>query len=279
LISRDYLQVMGVRVVIGRGFLDIDGEGRPRVLLINQALARRDFTGQDPIGQLVYVGRDTVPWQIVGVVDDVRQFGLDQDAQPQFFIDVRQWPSTAGVLFPIGAYYAIRTSGDPMAAVPQIRGAIREIDPQAALFNTAPMEELVATTTSRPRMYAVLLGIFAAVGVGLAVIGIYGLMAYSVAQRTREIGVRTALGASRRSVLGLVLRQSLVLTGVGILIGLAGAGALSRYLESLLFGVTPADVSTYAAVAALFAAVAAGAALVPAHRATKIEPLTALRYE
>ena len=182
-------------------------------------------------------------------------------------------------MFPAGAYYAARTTGDPASIVPSVRSIVQQLDAQAVLFYVAPMEQLVASTISRPRLYAVLLGIFAAVGVGLAVIGIYGVMAYSVAQRTREIGIRMALGARRAQVLALVVRQSALLTVVGIVIGLSGAALLSRYLEGLLFGVTPLDPVTFAAAAALFTLVALVGAYGPTRRATNVDPLVALRTE
>jgi putative ABC transport system permease protein len=278
LVSRDYLKVMGIRLIAGRDFGDEDGPSRPRVLLINEALARRDFAGRNPVGETVYIGRYPEPWQIVGIVGDVRQFGLDLEPQPQFFADLRQW-SNDGLVFPAGAYYAARTTGDPVSLVPRLRSILRQLDPEATLFYVAPMEQVVASTISRPRLYAVLLGIFAAVGVGLAVIGVYGVMAYSVAQRTREIGIRVALGAPRAQVVALVVRQSAVLTGIGIVIGLSGAAMLSRYLESLLFGVTPLDPATFAFAAMLFMVAALAAAYGPTRRATRVNPLVALRTE
>jgi putative ABC transport system permease protein len=279
IVSTEYLDVMGIRVVSGRGFTSGDGEGAPKVLLLNEALARRDFAGQEPVGQLVYVGRDTEPWQIVGIVDDVRQMALDEAPQPQFFVDMRQWQMARGLLFPVGAYYAVRTTGDPTQAVAPIRELVERIDSETALFNVAPMTQLIETTVSRPRMYAVLLGIFAAVGVALAVIGIYGLMTYVVAQETRNFGIRMALGAQRSQVLAMVLRRSLLLAAAGVGVGVVAAGMLTSGLERMLFGVTPLDTETFAAMAVLFLVVAAMAALVPARRATRIDPAIALRAE
>jgi ABC-type antimicrobial peptide transport system permease subunit len=227
----------------------------------------------------VFVNYYAEPWQIVGVVGNVRQFGLNVEPQPQFFVDMRQWTDVDALVFPAGAYYAVRTSGIGESIVPGVRAIVEQMDAQASLFYVAPMEQVVASTISRPRLYAVLLGIFSVIGLGLAVIGIYGVMSYSVAQRTREIGIRVALGAPRTQVIALVVRQSAVLTAIGIVVGLSGAALVSRYLEGLLFGVTPLDPMTFAAAAAVFASVALVAAYGPTRRATGIDPLIALRAE
>ena len=279
LVSRDYLTVMGMRIMAGRGFDDRNVQGQPRPVLINEALAARYFAGENPVGQSIYIGRESAPWQIVGVVGNVRQLGLDQEPEPQLFADFDQWSEKDIPRFPLGPYFALRTGRDPMTVITMVRQLVRDVDPSARLFNTASMDQLVATTIARRRMYAVLLGIFAAVGMTLAVIGIYGVMAYSVTQRTREIGIRMALGARRAGVMRLMMRQSLVLTVVGIALGLSGAAAVTRYLEGMLFGLTPLDPATFIVVALVFAAVATLAALIPAQRATRISPLVALRYE
>ncbi len=279
LVSRDYVETMGIPLLSGRGFAESDGPGRPRVMLINEALARRDFPNRSPIGETVFINYFPEPWQIVGVIADVRQFGLALDPQPQLFVDMRQWTDVDALVFPAGAYYAVRATGGLESIVPSVRTIVQQMDQQASVFYVAPMEQVVASTISRPRLYATLLGIFSAVGLGLAVIGIYGVMAYSVAQRTREIGIRVALGARRAQVIGLVVKQSAVLTVVGIVIGLAGAAMLSRYLEGLLFGVSPLDPMTFVAAAALFALAALSAAYGPTRRATGVDPLVALRSE
>jgi len=275
LISRDYLEVMGIAVVAGRGFKDSDRAGQPRVLLINEALARREFRGENPIGQQIFAGPDPAPWEIVGVVADVRQSSLDRDAGPQVFAQVSQWPGTA--VFPLGPYFSARTRSDPMTIVAHVRDIARQLDADAGLFNVATMEQVVSNRISRARMYAVLLGIFAGVAVALAGIGIYGVMAYSVAQRTREIGIRMALGARPSEVLFLVLGQSTAVTAAGIVAGLAAATAATRSLQGMLFGLTPLDPATFVAVPVGFGAIAMLAAYVPARRATKVDPLVALR--
>jgi putative ABC transport system permease protein len=279
LVSRDYVKAMGIRVLSGRGFAESDGAGAPRVMLINEALAKRDFANRNPIGETVFVNYFPEPWQVVGVVADVRQFGLSIEPTPQFFVDMRQWTDVDALVFPAGAYYAVRTSADADSILPSVRAIVRQMDAQAALFYVAPMEQLVASTISRPRLYATLLAVFSTVGLGLAVIGIYGVMTYSVAQRTREIGIRVALGARQTQVISLVLGQSALLTLIGIVLGLAGAAMLSQYLEGLLYGVTPLDPATFAAATVLFALAALVAAYGPVRRATGVDPLVALRAE
>ncbi|HZL92372.1 MAG TPA: FtsX-like permease family protein, partial [Vicinamibacterales bacterium] len=174
---------------------------------------------------------------------------------------------------------AVRTNGRSESIVPSVRRIVEQMETQASLFYVARMEQVVASTMTRPRLYATLLGIFSIVGLGLAVIGIYGVMTYSVAQRTREIGIRVALGARRAQVVALVLGQSAAFTVAGIVLGLSGAAMLSRYLEGLLFGVTPLDPATFVAATVLFALVALLAAYGPVRRATGVDPLVALRAE
>ena len=281
-VSRDYLRAIGARVVEGRGFDERDGAGKPGVMLINRALARSGYLGDHPIGRQVY-GPGRSPWEIVGIVEDMRQFALDQDPDPQIFIDYRQDtppPAPQQAIGPPPApYLAIRASGDPAATVAALRGAVRALEPQASVDNVATLGEIVTNSLSRPRFYAVLLGVFAAVAVVLTAIGIYGVMSYAVAQRTREIGIRMALGARRGDVVGLVLHQSIAVTAIGIGLGLAGAAALTRYLEALLFGVTRLDPLTLASAAAAFAGVATVASAIPARRASRVDPLVALRCE
>jgi putative ABC transport system permease protein len=199
-------------------------------------------------------------------------------------MDIRQVPTDpafrAPPLFPVGVYYSVRTSSAEIGhVVSGARAAARQFDAHASLDAVATMEQIVSNSITRPRMYAVLVGIFAGVAFALAVIGLYGVMAYAVVQRTREIGVRVALGAERRDVMRLVLRRSVALTAGGIVIGIAGAAGLTRYLESLLFGLRPLDPATFAAVAVAFAAVAMLASYVPARRAASVDPLIALRHE
>jgi putative ABC transport system permease protein len=280
LVSRDYLAVLGIPIVAGRGFTEADRAGTSRVMLVNETLARREFPGGNALGQMVYAGRDAEPWTIVGVVRDVRQFSLDRPPQPQFFIDARQWPGPDAALFTfLGPYYSVRSDGNPDVLAASVRSAVRAIDPTAGIYNVETMERLLGNSLSRQRLYAVLLGLFAGLAGLLAAAGIYGVMAYNVAQRTMEIGVRVALGATRADVMGLVMRQSTVIAGAGLLIGLALAAALTTQLRSLLFGLTPLDATSYASVAVVFGIVATVAAYTPARRAARVDPMVALRRE
>jgi putative ABC transport system permease protein len=298
LVSSEYLETMGIRVVRGRGFQAGDGAGQPPVVLINQALARSGFLGANPIGTRVFVSGSVTfdprildatrgapgPWEVVGIVDDVHQDDLGEEATPQIFVDYRQLPGPSG---PPGSpmYFAVRTSGADAstaaaaATAAGIRPFARQLDPLALVDQIAPMTELVASSIAQPRFFTTLMGVFAALAVALAAIGIYGVMAYAVVRRTREIGIRMALGAGRARVLRLVLGQSLLLTTLGIICGVMGAAAATRYLEGFLFGLTPLDPTTFAAASLAFAAIATLAALIPARRATRVDPLISLRVE
>ena len=279
-VSRGYFETMHIPLTAGRTFEQRDGAGQPRVLIINEALARRDFgDSANAVGQRVYVAQSSTPWTIVGVVADVRQWGVDRAAEPQFFLDARQWGEDLSPLFPLGPYYTVRYGGGESAAITTVRTLLEQAEVEGVLFNVAPMNEIISTTVARPRMYAVLLGVLAALGVTMALVGIYGVISYTVSQRTRELGIRMALGAPRAGVLGLVLRESLVLTALGLGLGLLGAAALTRTLESMLFELTPLDPPTFAGIAVLFVLFAGLAAYVPARRATLIDPLVALRTE
>ncbi len=281
-VDRDFLTVMGVRVVAGRGLTEADAAGAPQVMLINQTLARSGFLGEQPIGRQVYaIGAS--PWEIVGIVEDVHQFDLDRDPDPQVFIDYRQEPVSTrpappGVP-PPSPYFAVRTSDASMTFASALRSIVHDLERQATVDNVATMEQLVSNSLSRPRLYAVLLGIFAAIAVALTAIGIYGVMAYAVAQRTREIGIRMALGARGAAVMMLVMRQSLLVTSIGLAFGGALAAGMTRYLETLLFGVTPLDPATFAGVIVAFSAIALAASYLPARRAARVDPLVALRSE
>jgi putative ABC transport system permease protein len=290
-VSHDFLQTMGVRLLAGRWLESRDDGGAPPVIVVNRSLARRFFGSEDPVGQMVHLdGRmDLPPQQVVGVVDDMRQARLDQEPAPQFFVDYRQVLAlTLARQMPIPAQerlafgflsFVVRTDGDPARLTTAVRSLISRVDSNVGIDALLPMDQLVASSLTRQRFYAAVMGVFAAIAALLSAVGIYGVLAYAVGQRTREFGVRTALGATGRDVLALVLRQGLRLTTIGIGVGLAGGIALMRYIEGMLYGVTPFDPLTYVATVALFAAVASIASFLPARRATRIDPMTALRYE
>jgi putative ABC transport system permease protein len=290
-VSHDFLQTMGVRLRAGRWLEPRDDAGAPPVIVINRSLARLFFGSEDPVGRMVHVdGRmDLPPQQIVGVVDDMRQGRLDQEPTPQFFVDYRQVLAlTQARQMPVPQQerlafgflsFVVRTDGDPARVMATMRSLIARVDSNVGIDAMLPMDQLVASSLTRQRFYAAVMGVFAAIAVLLSAVGVYGVLAYAVGQRTRELGVRTALGARSHDVLAMVLRQGLRLTIIGIGIGLAGAIALTRYIEGMLYDVKPLDPLTYIAVVVLFAAVTSIASFVPARRATRIDPMTALRFE
>jgi putative ABC transport system permease protein len=275
LVSTDFLTAMGMRVVVGRGFGPNDGVGQPRVLLINQALARTGFLGPSPLGAQVYI-IDKTAWEVIGIVDDIRQTGLAAEADPQIFLDFRQAP--IGPAARGDAYFAVRTDAPP-AIASRIRSVVREVSPQSAVDHIASMDQILSHSLSSPRFFAVLLGLFAAVATALATIGIYGTMAYMATRRTREIGIRIALGARPDQVLRLMLRHGGVMASLGIAAGLVAALPLVRVLRRMLFGVTALDPVTFVAVPVLFLAVATLASYLPTRRAASVDPLRALRTD
>jgi putative ABC transport system permease protein len=273
-VTRNYFSAMGIRVIEGRPFSDRDGVGGRRSILVNREFAQRYFGLRNPVGWIV--GQAPLTYEVIGVVDDVRHAGLQAEIQPEYYVDLREFALSEATR----PYFAVRTRGDTADLVPTIRSVVRQIDARAGVdLNLARMSDIVSASVTRPRFYTALLSTFAAIAVALAVIGIYGVMAHSVAQRTREIGIRVALGARRSQILALVLRQGIALTLAGICIGLAGAAAITRYLEGMLFGLTPLDPATFVAVSVMLAMIATAASYVPARRATKVDPLVALRCE
>jgi predicted permease len=287
IVSHRYLDVMGVRIVEGRSLREADGAGRPRVLLINETLRRELFGVSSAVGQRLFVGGVITfdppgragplePWEVIGVVADVRQRSVIDAPMPQIFVDQRQVPGPTGGS---ALNVVVHLDGDADALLSSVRPMVAQLDPLAFIDNVAPLHSLVANSYARPRVYALLLAAYAAIAVGLAAVGIYGVIAFGVVQRTREIGIRMALGARRRQVRALVVRDSAIVTAIGLLIGVGGAMWSSRLFEGLLFGVTPLDRATYASVAVAFAAMAVIAAFIPARRASAVDPVTALRAE
>jgi putative ABC transport system permease protein len=272
-VARDYFRAMGIPLVRGRVVTDRDGAADPKVLVINQALARRYFAGEDPIGRRLKVEwGDSVGGEIVGVVGDVKHAGLDSVPSPTIYLPAPQFP------FPAMAV-VVRTRSDPLAMAAAVRGAVRELDPDIPTADVKTMEQYVETSVARRRFTMLLLGGFAALALVLAALGIYSVIAYSVARRTREIGLRIALGAQRGDVAAMVVRQGVTVALVGVAVGLAGAALLTRVLANLLFGVSATDPLTFAGVALLLGTVAALASYIPARRAMRVDPMVALRTE
>ncbi len=265
---------LGIPLKQGRDFSAADQYDAPFTAIINEALARKSFAGEDPIGRVIYCGLDSdKPMKIVGVVGDIRQLGPAIAPEPEIYMPNEQHPRTA-----TGMNVLVRTALEPGALMETLRRKVRELSPDVPVKFTT-MEASLAENTAAPRFRTLLLGIFAGLAVILAMAGVYGVMAYTVGQRSGEIGLRMALGADAGDVLRLVLRQGLMLAAAGLAIGLAGAAAAARLIESMLFEVKPNDPATYAGVAVLLGVVALAANYIPARRAARIDPLAALREE
>lgn len=272
-VTPGYLDAIGIRLLRGRAIEPGDREGAPATALVNETLARRWWPDGDAIGARISPQGPDGPWTtIVGIVADVRQLGPGHPARGELYLPLAQVPSR-------GTALVVRTAGDPLSALPAVRAAVRDIDPDVPVANVSTMEESVRQTMAIPRLYISFFTFFALVALILAAMGIYGVTAHAVTQRTPEIGVRMALGAATSDVLKLVLRQGLGLVLAGLGAGLLLALALSRLLASLLFDLSPTDPLTFAAIAALLAVVALVAILVPAARAAHVDPLRALRTD
>jgi putative ABC transport system permease protein len=279
-VSANYLQTMNIPLRAGRYFDGRDNEKSMPVVIINETMARQYWPGENALGRRLKIGDPDEPgkqWkQIVGIVADVRLMGLDEPVKAEMYLPYQQvtdWPFFAP------RDLAIRTSGDTSNLVGSVRQIIREVDPDQPVSNVATMAELLGTEASQRRMGMIMLVAFAALALLLASLGIYGVLAYFVTQHTSEIGVRLALGATTRNILFLVLRKGMGLTLLGVVIGLAAALAFTRLMSSLLFGVKAIDPLTFVTVPLLLAGVALLACYLPARRATKVDPLVALRYE
>lgn len=274
-ISPDYFKSMGASLAEGRSFNKLDNQNAPKVVIIHESLARRLFPNEDPVGKrLKLINPEHEPdWRtIVGVVKDIRYSGLDDSDRPAIYTPFAQTPF-------LWSYMFIRTKGAPQQMAGSIRSAVKSVNPNLVAAGIRPMEQLVHQSIARPRFNVLLIGSFAALALILASIGIYGVISYSVAQRTREIGIRIALGASRTDILRTVLGRGTVLTSLGVVIGVAASFALTRLMSSLLFGVSATDPVTFISVSALLVAVSLLASYIPARRAMKVDPIEALRYE
>jgi putative ABC transport system permease protein len=266
---------MGIQLLGGRGFTQDDREGATSVVVVNRTFARKFWPEEDSIGKRIRWGGWGVEWlTVVGVVDDVRVSSLEKEAAPASYMPIFQVPRTRR-----NVVFVARTSGDPAALVSAIRDRIQAVDEDLPVYDVRTMNNVIAESVEQRRFAMLLISIFAGVALLLSSVGLYAVMSNLVAQRTREIGIRVALGARGVDVLRLVVRQGAALTFAGIALGLLCSFALTRTIQSLLFGVSATEPLVFIVIPLLLTGVALGACLVPARRATKVDPIVALRYE
>lgn len=274
-VSKDYFKTMGIRLMEGRLFDERDAKGAPDVAVVNETMARTFWGNQSPIGKRIQPGYGP-PWcTIVGVVEDVKNAGLDRPAGTELYLPYAQ-TQAAGMR---NAYFVLRGQTDPRALVYGVRSKLQAVDPTIPLARVQTMDAVLSEAESQPRFLTLLLTLFSGVALVIATVGIYGVISYSVARRSKEFGLRMALGAQPGNVLSLVMKQGVVLTVVGLVFGVGAALGLTRLMAKLLFGVQPTDPLTFLTVSAVLAAVALAASYIPAMRATKVDPMKALRYE
>ncbi|HEU0253128.1 MAG TPA: ABC transporter permease [Pyrinomonadaceae bacterium] len=285
MISPAYFDTMKMRITQGRSISQTDTTNSLGVVVVNEAFARRYFRDVTPIGQRIIIGRSMgedlarpIPVEVVGVASDSRQTSLKDPPLPTVYVPTTQVPDKLLANFR-SFYFVVRANGDPLSYADAVRRQMLSIDSQLPLRNVRTMDEVIATSISPQRFNMLLLALFGVIGLVLSAVGIYGVMAYTVSQRTREIGIRMALGAQIKDVVQMVLGYGMKLTLIGVIIGLVGAFALTRVLETLLFEVKPTDVATFAIVSVALIAVAVLACYIPARRATKVDPIETLRYE
>jgi putative ABC transport system permease protein len=274
-VQPNYFQTMGIQALRGRAFTAQDGRGSPRVAIVNETFVKRYFPSEDPIGKRFNFGGagPNAQWiAIVGVVRDTKRQGVDQPIRIESWMPLAQMPARSMEV-------ALRTTGDPLALSSSVREAVWSLDRDLPIPKIQTVEQILSARVAQRRLNVLLLGLFALVALILAAVGIYGVMSYTVTQRTNEIGVRMALGAQTSDVVGLVLKQGMMLTLAGVAIGFVATFALTRLMVSLLFGVSATDPITFAAIAALLIGVALAACWIPARRATKVDPIVALRCE
>ena len=275
-VSADYFKTMRIPLLAGRTFTETELQGTSNVAVVSEGVVKRFWPGQNPIGKRIKLGRvtDQDPWQtIIGVVNEMKYRALPNNPtnDPDLFLPLSERQR--------GFALFVRTPLDPASLAPSVRGVLREADSATVIYNVVTMRELASRETARSRFTGWLMGIFAASALLLAMIGIYGVMSYSVTRRTQEIGIRMALGAARGEVMGMIVRHGMGLIGAGLLLGTAAAFPLTRLIDTLLYGVAPTDPVAFLTAASALAAVALLACLLPAARATRIAPASALRNE
>ena len=272
-VSTEYIDALRLRLVAGRSLASTDTPSSPGVIVVNRSFAG-EYLGADPIGQRLQLGLSSQPdWEVVGVVDDARQGDVAEPTRPEFFVSYRQVPD--GIAF--DPMLLLRTGGDPTAHVGTIRALIRELDSTVVLDSVMTMEDRVMTSLARPRAYALVLGGLAALALAIAGVGLFGVLSYATAQRTPEIGVRVALGAEPRDIVGLVLRQAATMIGVGLVVGLAVTLAVAESLSKIMYGITARDAVSFTVAPLLIALVGVAACVVPARQAARVDPILALR--
>ena len=275
--TADYFRTLGVPLKRGRLFTDADTAHTTPVVILSEAAAAKYFANEDPLGKQIEMGwsredEKRAGGEVIGVVGDVKELGLDEEFPAEIYLPMRQWP--------VGRMtFVARTAVPPMSLADEVKQAVQELDANLPVNEIRSVEAVVAESIAQPRFYMLLLGVFAAVALILAAIGIFGVMSYMVSQRTREIGIRMALGAQGGSVVSMVVRQAMLLAGAGLIVGLVAALALSRTLTTLLFDMSPTDPVTFATVIGVLAAVAFLASYLPARRAASVDPIEALRAE
>jgi putative ABC transport system permease protein len=278
IVSKNYFVVMGIRLMDGRLFDDRDVQGAPLVTVVNHTMANTFWPGQSAIGRHIRPigGKDTPWWTVVGVVDDAKNAGLDRPAGTEVYMPYPQ-AEAAGVTDMFVVARAQDGNAHPIAGA--VREQLHELDPSLPLADVRMMDDVLERAQARPRFLTLLLTLFSAVALAIATVGIYGVVSYSVARRTKEFGLRMVLGAQCGDVLGLVMKQGAGMVSIGLVAGLVVALILTRLMTSLLFGVAPSDLATYASVTAVLAVVALAACYIPARRATQVDPIQTLRYE
>jgi putative ABC transport system permease protein len=278
-----YFKAMNIKLLNGRFISEQDTKDSPMVVMVDDTFVSRFFPNADPIGKRLRIGGDRAPLRsIIGVFKHMKHYGPDEEGEGrvEIYTPYRQVPAESFAAANRGLWLAVKTSnGDPTSLAPAIRNEVLQIDKDQPISNVGTMEQIVASTVAPQKFATWLLAVFAASAMLLAAIGIYGVMAYSVTQRTHEIGIRMALGAGRRDVLRMVVSQGMKLAFIGLAIGLIFAVGLTRLMSSLLYGVSATDPLTYGGVSVLLAVVALLACLIPARKATKVDPMIALRYE